>query len=470
MKDDFNKTREEYLKRINVVLDFIEKNLEGDLSLEPLSKKACYSPYHFHRVFSTIIGENLNEYVNRKRVERIASILLTGSNKSIKELAYIYGFNSESSFSRTFKKYYGTSPTKFKSKGKDILSKIGIESFSTEQYICGIDNLKKWIKMNAQIVVTELEAIKLAGIMHIGEFDKMGDLYQRLMKWGYKKEVLASSGFKAMTIYHDNPNVTQQSKVRYSACITINRNIEAEGGIRPVTIQKGIYVVGKFEIKGEDIARAWKNICIWVLENGYEFRDGDYFEVYHNDHKTHPEQKIILDICIPIEKTNKVKLDKTHEVNLSSLEEKSTLHKKQFSYHALIKYMKELRAFFDKEYDAEFKLGNIYQGSPDFSYFSLTTDQLKKQKLKFVIILNHQLMHFSICLSGQNKSIRKKYWEMFNNSDWDQYHLVEVIDNSLSIIEHIMVENPDFNNRVHLTEQIETAALKFMDELREILE
>lgn len=469
MKDDFNKTRLEYIKRINFVLDFIEKNLEANLSLESLSKKAHYSSFHFHRVFSTIIGENLNQYVNRKRVERIASILLTGSNKTIKELAYIYGFNSESSFSRTFKKYYGISPTKFKSEGKNTLSKIGIESFSTERYICSIDNIKKWIEMNAQIVITELQEIKLAGIMHIGEFGKIGDMYQNLMKWGYKNEVINTSDFKAITIYHDNPNVTQQSKVRFSACITINKDIEPEGEIRQVNIQRGIYVVGRFEIKGEDISKAWKNICIWVIENGYEFRGGDFFEIYHNDHKTHPEQKNILDICIPLEKKNII-LNKTYNVNLSSMKEEDNSCEKQLGYHELIKYMKELRTFFEKEYETYFKLGKVYQGSPDFSYFSLTTEKLKKQKLKFVIILNHKLMNFSICLSGQNKSIRKKYWEMFKNSDWKKYHLVESINNSLPIIEHVIVENPDFDNRLQLTEQIEKESLNFINALRDILE
>jgi len=172
MEEELNRTREEYIKRINYVLDFIEKNLEADLSLESLSQKAYYSPYHFHRVFSTIIGEPLNQYVNRKRIERIASILLTNSTIPIKDLVYTYGFNNESSFSRTFKKHYGISPTKFKSEGKNTFSKIGIEVFTTEKYICSIDNLKKWIEMNAQIVVTELQEIKLAGIMHIGEFEK----------------------------------------------------------------------------------------------------------------------------------------------------------------------------------------------------------------------------------------------------------------------------------------------------------
>ena len=228
--------------------------------------------------------------------------------------------------------------------------------------------------------------------------------------------------------------------------------------------------MGRFEIKGEDISRAWKNICVWIIENGYEFRDGDYFEIYHNDHKTHPEQKIILDICIPLERTDNIKIDKTDDVNLSIFEEKNKQCENQLNYHELINYMKELRAFFEKGYDTYFKLGNIYQGNPDFSYFSLTTPELKKQKLKFVIILNHKMLNFSICLSGQNKSIRKRYWEMFKNSDWNKYHLAESINNSLSIVDHTIVENPDFDNRIILTEQIETESLKFINELREILE
>lgn len=470
MKDDFNRTREEYIKRINFVLDFIEENLEADLSLESLSQKAYYSAYHFHRVFSTLIGESLNQYVSRKRVERIASILLTGSKKSIKELAYIYGFSSQSSFSRTFKKYYGLSPTKFKSEGKSTLSKNGIAPFTTGKYICSIDNMKKWIEMNAQIVVTALAEIRLAGIMHIGEFNKIGGMYQRLMKWGHKKEVLTTSNFKAITIYHDNPNVTQSSKVRYSACVTVSQDIEAEGEIRPLTIQDGIYLVGRFEIEGPEISKAWKNSCIWVIENGYEFRDGDYFEIYHNDYKNHPEQKHILDICIPLERTENIKLDRTSNVSLSHAKEQGRQGDIPLDYHELIGYMKELKAFFGKAYDTYFKLGSIYQGNPDFSYFSLTTEELKKQKLKFVIILNHKMMRFSICLSGQNKSIRKRYWEMFKNSEWNSYHLAESIDDSLSIIDHTIVENPDFDNRRILTEHIETESLKFINELKEILE
>ncbi len=272
-----NETRREYLKRINSVLDFIENNLDADLSLEYLSRKAHYSSYHFHRVFLTVVNERLNEFINRKRLERIASILLVEPNSTLKDLAYKYGFNSDNSFSRAFKKYYGISPTKFKSEGKEILSNIGIEPFSLEKYICSIDNIKQWIKMNTQITIKELPELKLASISHIGGFEKAGNMFQRLMEWGHQEGVLDSSNFKALIIYHDNPNVTHTSKVRFSTCVTIVKSIKADGEIREHKLKKGIYAVGHFEIKAEEISKAWKSMCIWVIENKYEFRDGDYF-------------------------------------------------------------------------------------------------------------------------------------------------------------------------------------------------
>jgi len=73
-------------------------------------------------------------------------------------------------------------------------------------------------------------------------------------------------------------------------------------------------------------------------------------------------------------------------------------------------------------------------------------------------------------LSGQNKNIRKKYWEIFKNSDWNKYHLAQSINDSLSIIDQIIVEKPDFSEKISLTKQIEEESLKFINEIRSTLE
>ena len=140
------------------------------------------------------------------------------------------------------------------------------------------------------------------------------------------------------------------------------------------------------------------------------------------------------------------------------------------NYSQLIGFMRELRKFFHKQYGTQFKLGKIYQGDPNYSYFSLTTEELKKVKLKLVIILNHKLMQVEICLSGQNKEVRKNYWKFFKGSDWDKYHLAESIDKSLSIIDHTIIKKPDFNDKKNLIKEIEKESFIFINELLIVLE
>lgn len=465
-----NNTQQEYIKRINEVLDFIEQNLEADLSLKALSAQAHYSPFHFHRLFNTVMAENLNELVTRKRMERIASILLVGTQEPIKDLAYSYGFNSESSFSRAFKKHYGMSPTAFKATNNRQLSKIGIVPLSTEKYFRSLHQLNKWLDMNVEIVVKEIEAMPLACIAKVGDFQALKNMFERLMEWGARKNLLNMDGFKAITIYHDNPNVTETSKQRFSACVTVNQPFKADGEIRPLEIPSGIYAIGSFEILGQDFPKAWSCMNTWVLERGYEFRDGFYFEYYNNDHTNHPEQKFLVDIYIPLESSKSHnQVSEVAKENLCFEKEQVLASEQQLDHYQLIIRMKELQLFFQKAYEADFTFGNVYQGNKNFSYFSLTSHDLKKVKLKFVIILDHVGLRFRICLSGQNKAVRKKYWKLFKNSDWDRFPLVATIENSLSIMDHTLLEQPNFSEMETVYKLIEQEALMFINELRAVL-
>ena len=141
---------EEYIKRINAIFQFIDANLDQELSLETIAKIGFYSPFHLHRIFKAITNETVNEYITRKRIEKTAAVLLHKKDVLITELSLKYGFNSNSSFTRTFKKFYGMSPTQFRKSNPNKFSKIGkVESKNGqvnevfEEYICNIKNLKK---------------------------------------------------------------------------------------------------------------------------------------------------------------------------------------------------------------------------------------------------------------------------------------------------------------------------------------
>ncbi|MFC1574326.1 helix-turn-helix domain-containing protein [Candidatus Latescibacterota bacterium] len=75
--------RSEYQSRINRVMDYIDAEIDGDLSLKNLSAIAHFSPYHFHRIFHAMTGETLSRYIQRIRIEKAASLLVINPKKTI---------------------------------------------------------------------------------------------------------------------------------------------------------------------------------------------------------------------------------------------------------------------------------------------------------------------------------------------------------------------------------------------------
>jgi AraC family transcriptional regulator len=135
------------LERINQILLYIDDNLDEDLSLEKVAAVGCYSAFHLHRLFKAVTGETLNNYISRKRIEKIAYCLMFQKELSVSELSSQYGFSSNSTLTRAFTKFYGVSPTKFRSllpgeysKICKTDSKMGQAPAIFEQYICNINN------------------------------------------------------------------------------------------------------------------------------------------------------------------------------------------------------------------------------------------------------------------------------------------------------------------------------------------
>jgi len=295
----------DYRNRINRVFEFIDENLDEDLSLKTVSEIAFFSPFHFHRVFKFVTGETLNEYVTRRKIEKSALDLLH-KNITATELAHKFGFSDNSSFSRTFKKFFGISPTEFKkqnpnrhSKIRQLESKNGQDYPEYEKYICIIDNLKNWIKMNANIKIKEIPKMELAYVSSIGP-QNLGTAYGKLMQWATPKGLM-NDQTKMVTIYHDSFKVTQADKVRMSACILLDKPTETKGEIGTTSIEGGKCIVGNFEIGLNEFEKSWTGLFLWMNENGYTKGDREPFEIYHNNFNEHPERKAIVDFCIPIE-------------------------------------------------------------------------------------------------------------------------------------------------------------------------
>lgn len=298
---------ETYSGQINKVLLYIDDNLDQELSLELIAKITHYSPFHFHRIFKNEIGETLNQYINRRRIEKCAGMLFRRKELPINEIFTKYGYTNNSSFTRAFKKYYNVSPTEFRKLSPSKYSKIcqtqsknGQKSQVFEAYICNITNHLNWIQMNAKIEVKECKKVELAYINCIG-VQALTPAFGRLMRWAGPKGLLDTPDFKMATIYHDSFKVTAPNKVRMSACLVLDKPTNAEGEVGLQTIEKGKFIIAHHEIQVHEFEQAWTSLFVWMNENGYKKADKDPYEIYHNDFNTHPEKKCIVDLYIPVE-------------------------------------------------------------------------------------------------------------------------------------------------------------------------
>jgi AraC family transcriptional regulator len=105
---------------------------------------------------------------------------------------------------------------------------------------------------------------------------------------------------KTITVYHDDPAITQVDKIRQDASIIVDDEVMVEGEIGKSSLPAGKYAVGHFELKETEFEKAWNTMCAWFTESGYQPGDGCTYELYHNHYSDQAEHRYIVDICIPV--------------------------------------------------------------------------------------------------------------------------------------------------------------------------
>jgi AraC family transcriptional regulator len=294
-----------YVHRINKVMDYVDAHLAEDLNLNILCDIAGFSQFHFHRIFSAITGESLWQFVKRCRIEKAAWLLLQNKEVPVSQIGYDCGFNSSAVFSRCFKDRFGVTPGSFRAERKNSKnyqsnSKNSQSDMLSRQYVCRVESINNnAMKILKSIDLKMMPEMHLIYARHQGAFDQIGLVYEKLFRWAGPRGYL-NENTKTITVYHDNPEITEIDKVRQSAGIVVSEEVKPEGEFGKLTVPSGEYLVGGFEIDVTEFSQAWDAVCLALTESGYEPRDGFPYELYHKDPNDHPEHKFVLDICIPV--------------------------------------------------------------------------------------------------------------------------------------------------------------------------
>ncbi len=116
------RTRQDYQERILRVLVHLERHLDEPLQLEQLAALAGWSPCHFHRIFTGVVGETVADHVRRVRLERAALAMRAHGARgaSVLRIALDAGYQDHSAFARAFRQRFGCTPSAWRRRPRPI--------------------------------------------------------------------------------------------------------------------------------------------------------------------------------------------------------------------------------------------------------------------------------------------------------------------------------------------------------------
>lgn len=96
------KNQKEVVKK---VIDYVEVNLEREINLDNISKNIGYSKFYLNRIFTEYTGITIYKYLQNRRLTMAAEKLVK-TDKTIMQIAYEAGYDTQQSFSFAFKQVY----------------------------------------------------------------------------------------------------------------------------------------------------------------------------------------------------------------------------------------------------------------------------------------------------------------------------------------------------------------------------
>ena len=320
-------TWNDYQERILRVLTHIQEHLDEALDLEELAPVACFSSFHFHRVFAAMTGETIADHVRRLRLERAAMELRSGA-KQVIQVALDAGYEAHEAFTRAFKAAYGVSPSEFRRatgpiairpapSGVHFRPGVPLTTFNTNHITTKI----------MKVITKKIKPMRVAYLRHIGPYayESVSHTWIDLMaRLSADKQVRKSSVF--IGIGHDNPSVTPAAELRYDVCITVDEEYEPKKPVEVQTIVGGDYAVAKNCPFGKAKDAFQYLFGKWLARSSRELRPAPSFIVVVNAQDAVVRTKQRYDIYMPLQP--KRPLNKAEQMNI----EVTTLEPQRVAY------------------------------------------------------------------------------------------------------------------------------------------
>lgn len=290
----------DYLERINNAVSYIENKLKNNIQLEDVARNACFSKYHFIRIFQAVTGETVWSYVRKRRLTKAARDLID-TNQRILDIAFDYQFESPESFNRSFKAMYHQTPGQYRKKQTNQIafSRARLTNRRLKHLESGIKNLPKVVETK------NIRVVGLAGRTKLSDnqlYNLWNLFLQRINELKYLKKPVTYYEVHPFESNLDLTEYTEDTMFTKIAAAGVTQISNLPGEMIAREIKPGKYAVFTHVGSISNIQMSYDYIWgTWVVGASEVIDERDDFELYE-EHRfkglNHPETEI--DIYIPI--------------------------------------------------------------------------------------------------------------------------------------------------------------------------
>ena len=279
--------------RINDVLFYIHQDISRDLTARELAKVASYSEQHFHRTFQRVVGESVNQYIRRIRMEYAANQFMFDPQAKVIDIVNKSGFSSASSFNRAFKSVFNMSPKEWRNHDLQISDKPYLKD---KEIALGYERVANHDLPMPKII--EVPSRMAAYVRHTGYNRSISNAWLLLKAWAMTEGRDFSVQYG---LHHSNPAWVALEQCCYVACIEIERPISVRGVVNQFVIPGGLHAVFPLSgIYGELLPKLSLILEHWLPESGFKLRATPAYVHYIKNHFLNQNEEFELDFYLPI--------------------------------------------------------------------------------------------------------------------------------------------------------------------------
>lgn len=284
-------SRSIYKARVDAAIMYIHDHLAEDLTLEDLARVAHFSPFHFLRLFSAVVGETPQQFIIRVRLERAANLLVKNLAYSITQIALSCGFSSSATFARSFKKHFGVNANQYRvMEYKPMAPGIFPAELDLTRLPAFTPEIRNVEGFNL-IYISTLKGYRI---------DLICKAWNQLFRWASARD-LVNQDTRVLGISLDDPLITPLEKCRYYSCISVAGEVATLPPVGFMKLAGSKCVVARVTCSAEQIQGVYMYLYRhWLLDSGYQPADMPPYEIYLVTPENSPEGKFVMDVYIPI--------------------------------------------------------------------------------------------------------------------------------------------------------------------------